>query len=222
MAVEAARAPFTLTASRNVSRKWPPSGCGARPSRRDHLVGGEVCLAISWRCHTGACPRYPAINACRSKRQMDPGDEHRDDKIGGHRIQPRFLRSRISPKICHSGLPTMPRRCWMAGTLRAQEGIGLELQVHARRQRRLAGRTQGIDLLGALLQGRIVGLDGEREAWRWPACTRGRNRPPSPSAGRSASSSDFHIIWASPSMTRPQPMANSVSPTKATPADGIQ
>src|SRR5262245_54477152 len=42
-----------------------------------------------------------------------------------------------------------------------QERVGLEFQIHARRQRRLAGSAQGIDLLGALLQRCIVRLDGE-------------------------------------------------------------
>ena len=35
-------------------------------------------------------------------------------------------------------------------------------------------------------------------------------------------SSEAHIVSASPSNTRPHPIANSVSPTKATPASGIQ
>src|SRR5262245_53379498 len=126
MAVEAARPPLTLAASRNVSRKWPPSGCGAS-SRRAITCSADKSRATPDMGLT-------AVLALADLAEDLPlrFSNHAEALLDGR----------------HVG---------------AQEGIGLEFQVHARRQGRLAGRAQGVDLLGALLQGGVVGLDGKRE-----------------------------------------------------------
>src|SRR5262245_8180501 len=52
MAVEAARPPSTVRGSRQVSTKYPPSGCRCRPSRRTMSAADVTAvIALSTNCH---------------------------------------------------------------------------------------------------------------------------------------------------------------------------
>ena len=102
-----------------------------------------------------------------------------------------------------------------SGRSARRNGFAAFSSAERRGNRRPVARHGAVDLRLARGQRRHC-----RARWSWrsgcsPACIHGRNRC-GVSSGRARSfSSDCHIISGVPSMTRPQPIENSVSPTKA-------
>ena len=106
----------------------------------------------------------------------------------------------------------MPTAFATSGTSARRNGLAAFSSPMARGRRRLAGGEQ---LRHLAARAQRAPCCPARWSWRsgcWPACIRGRSRACVSSGSARSFSIDCHIFSIVPSITRPQPIENSVSP----------
>ena len=149
--------------------------------------------------------------------------EQPNDLVGryvAYRSEPVFSRADFGEYLRRIG----PRHAEAFGERRvvgAQERIGRLLAADRRRQRRLMRRAEFLDFAHALAQGGVAGVDRHGEA-RVGQCIFVAAMEARVVRQRAHALDESHIIACVPSMTRPQPSENTVSPTKTSVSPGSQ
>src|SRR5258708_18592778 len=160
--------------------------------------------------------RFAEMATLRMRFQIEqPDDVIRGQGLGGQAVaQNRFLRSRISANTCHAGLPASPSDFATSALSARKKGFSafsapivagiVALPAASCCLTCSARAASALLFCSMVLAKRILA-----SVYSWPQknCV---------SSGRLRNlSSDCHIISGLPSITRPQPIENSVSPTKA-------
>ena len=117
-----------------------------RPPRMivSSLLMRETRTSRRLGCHTGACPRYPAISGGGVRGTLDPGDEHRDDTSQFVRLRhaascpDRWSRPRGRRAAARGSAPRARR--WRSGSAPRRGTAGRLVATPWRRNRRRCGR----------------------------------------------------------------------------------